>query len=249
MNPIWVDRLLTVERVSAGYGSLQILNEVSLRAEPNQITVIVGPNGSGKSTLLKTIAGLTNIYQGQVTLDGKIISNLAPHEIARLGIAYLPQTESTFTQLTVAENFKMAGYTIGTEDFEERKKRALEIFPRLSSYMKTRVSHLSGGERQMVAMSMALLRKPNTIMFDEPTANLAPILATEVLNTIIYLAKDSGITILLVEQNATRALQIGHSAYLLVNGTTLFQGTAKALLEHPELGKLYLGLTVPQPTS
>ena len=244
-----MDRLLTVERVSAGYGSLQILNAVSLRAEPNQITVIVGPNGSGKSTLLKTIAGLTNIYQGQVTLDGKIISNLAPHEIARLGIAYLPQTESTFTQLTVAENFKMAGYTIGTEDFEERKKRALEIFPRLSSYMKTRVSHLSGGERQMVAMSMALLRKPNTIMFDEPTANLAPILATEVLNTIIYLAKDSGITILLVEQNATRALQIGHSAYLLVNGTTLFQGTAKALLEHPELGKLYLGLTVPQPTS
>jgi branched-chain amino acid transport system ATP-binding protein len=115
--------------------------------------------------------------------------------------------------------------------------------------MNTRVSSLSGGERQMVAMSMALLRKPNTIMFDEPTANLAPIIATQVLNTITYLAQDSGITILLVEQNATRALQIGHSAYLLVNGTTIFQGTAKELLEHRELGKLYLGLTVPQPTS
>lgn len=181
-------------------------------------------------------------------LDDKIISKRPPHEIARLGIAYLPQTESTFTRLTVAENFKMAGYAVKHEDYQERMKRALEIFPRLSSYMNTKVSHLSGGERQMVAMSMALLRKPNTIMFDEPTANLAPIIATQVLNTITYLAKDSDITILLVEQNATRALQIGHSAYLLVNGTTLFQGTAKALLEHPELGKLYLGLTVPQPT-
>lgn len=237
-----------MEDVSAGYGKLQVLSGVSLKALPNQITVIVGPNGSGKSTLLKTVAGLTNIYKGQVALDGEIISGLPPHEIARRGIAYLPQTESTFTHLTVDENFKMAGYTVGTEDFQERKERALEIFPKLTSYMKTRVSHLSGGERQMVAMSMALLRKPNTIMFDEPTANLSPLLATEVLNTITYIAKDSDITILLVEQNATRALQIGQSAYLLVNGTTVFDGSAKALLEHPELGKLYLGLTVPQPT-
>jgi len=241
--------LLRVDHVSSGYGNLQILDNVSLEAQPNQITVIVGPNGSGKSTLLKTIAGLTTIYQGNVTLDGKVISKLAPHEIARLGVAYLPQTESTFTHLTVAENFKMASYTVKREEIQERTRRALEIFPKLSSFMNTRVSSLSGGERQMVAMSMALLRKPNTIMFDEPTANLAPIIATQVLNTITYLAQDSGITILLVEQNATRALQIGHSAYLLVNGTTIFQGTAKALLEHRELGKLYLGLTVPQPTS
>jgi branched-chain amino acid transport system ATP-binding protein len=241
--------LLKVDHVSSGYGNLQILDNVSLEAQPNQITVIVGPNGSGKSTLLKTIAGLTNIYQGDVTLDEKVISKLAPHEIARLGVAYLPQTESTFTHLTVAENFKMASYTVKREEIQERTRRALEIFPKLSSYMNTRVSSLSGGERQMVAMSMALLRKPNTIMFDEPTANLAPIIATQVLNTITCLAEDSGITILLVEQNATRALQIGHSAYLLVNGTTIFQGTAKALLEHRELGKLYLGLTVPQPTS
>jgi len=243
-----VVRLLTVERISAGYGNLQILNDISIKAEPNQITVIVGPNGSGKSTLLKTIAGITNIYQGTINLDGRTISKLPPHEIARLGIAYLPQTDSTFTQLTVTENFKMAGYTVATEDFDQRKRNVLEMFPRLSSYMKTKVSHLSGGERQMVAMSMALLRKPNTIMFDEPTANLAPIIATEVLNTITYLSRNSGLTILLVEQNATRALQIGHSAYLLVNGTTIFEGSAKALLEHPELGKLYLGLTVPQPT-
>lgn len=241
--------MLKVDHISAGYGKLQVLNDVSLEAQPNQITVIVGPNGSGKSTLLKTIAGLTSIYQGQVMLDDKIISKRLPHEIARLGIAYLPQTESTFTRLTVSENFKMAGYSVDHEDFQERLEKALAIFPNLTSYMNTRVSHLSGGERQMVAMSMALLRKPNTIMFDEPTANLAPIIATQVLNTITYLAQESDITILLVEQNATRALQIGHTAYLLVNGSTLFEGTAKALLEHPELGKLYLGLTVPQPSS
>lgn len=236
-------RLLTVEKVSSGYGSLQVLNEVSLRAEPNRITVIVGPNGSGKSTLLKTIAGLTSLYQGQVTLDGKVISNLPPHEIARLGVAYLPQTESTFTKLTVAENFKMAGYTVDMEDFQERKASALKIFPKLTAYMNTRVANLSGGERQMVAMSMALLRKPNTIMFDEPTANLAPVIATQVLDTIVYLSQNTGITIILVEQNATRALQIGHYAYLLVNGSTVFEGTTKALLEHKELGRLYLGLT------
>jgi len=235
--------LLTVESVSAGYGNLQILTGVSIKAQPNQITVIVGPNGSGKSTLLKTIAGLTNIYTGEVKLDGKTVSNLPPHEIARLGIAYLPQTESTFTNLSVAENFKMAGYTVGHQDFEDRTKKALEIFPKLSGYMHTKVSSLSGGERQMVAMSMALVRETNTIMFDEPTANLAPIVATQVLDTIVYLSRNTNMTIILVEQNATRALQIGQFAYLLVNGTTAFEGTTKALLEHKELGRLYLGLT------
>jgi branched-chain amino acid transport system ATP-binding protein len=235
--------LLKADHISAGYGNLQVLNDISLEAQPNRITVIVGPNGSGKSTLLKTIAGLTSIYQGQVMLDDQVITRRPPHEIARLGIAYLPQTESTFTQLTVTENFKMAGYTVKAEEFQDRKKKALEIFPKLSAYMNTKVSHLSGGERQMVAMSMALLRAPNTILFDEPTANLAPIVATQVLDTIVYLSQNSGITILLVEQNATRALQIGHYAYLLVNGSIVFEGTPRDLLEHKELGRLYLGLT------
>jgi len=238
--------MIRVDEVSAGYGKLQILNGISVEARPEEITVIVGPNGSGKSTLLKTIAGLTNIYKGSITLDGTKISGLPPHKIARMGIAYLPQTESTFTHLTVAENFKMAGYTVEQYEFKDRLRRALEIFPKLSSYLSSRVSNLSGGERQMVAMTMALLRKPSVIMFDEPTANLAPILATEVLNTISNLSKGSDLTILLVEQNATRALQIGHHAYLLASGTTIFRGTAKDLLEHRELGRLYLGLTVPQ---
>jgi branched-chain amino acid transport system ATP-binding protein len=206
--------------------------------------VIVGPNGSGKSTLLKTIAGLTTIYQGSVGLDGKNVSGLLPHEIARLGIAYLPQTESTFPNLTVRENLRMAAYTIPATDFPKRLSIALEIFPRLSSYMNTKVLKLSGGERQMVAMTMALIRKPNTILFDEPTANLAPIVAKQVLETISRLSKNSDLTIVLVEQNAVRALQIGQHAYLLVNGKTLYDGQAAELLSHQELGKLYLGLTI-----
>lgn len=234
---------MTVEAVSAGYGNLQILNAISIKARPKQITVIVGPNGSGKSTLLKTIAGLTKIYKGEVMFDGKKISDLPPHAIARLGIAYLPQTESTFTQLTVKENFKMAGYTVESTKYEGRLLTALQIFPKLYSYMNTKVGQLSGGERQMVAMSMALLRDPSTIMFDEPTANLAPTIAKQVLETIVYLSTHTDMTILLVEQNASRALEIGHYAYLLVNGATAFEGPPKALLEHPELGKLYLGLT------
>lgn len=236
--------MLKVDGVSAGYGKLQIIENISIEAKPDKITVIVGPNGSGKSTLLKTIAGLTSIYNGGITVDGILISGLASHEIARLGIAYLPQTESTFTHLTVRENLKMAAYTVTTEDFEERLQRALALFPKLGAYMDTKVSNLSGGERQMVAMTMALLRKPSVIMFDEPTANLAPIIATQVLNTISYLSKGSGITILLVEQNASRALQIGDYAYLLASGRVVFQGTTKELLDHKELGKLYLGLKV-----
>ena len=235
---------LAVDEVSSGYGRLQILNDVSLAAGPGQLTVVVGPNGSGKSTLLKTIAGLTNIFKGSVSMDGRTISGLPSHIIARSGIAYLPQTDSTFAQLSVAENFKMAAYTVSKKDFEDRIKDALNIFPQLENYIKTKVVSLSGGERQMVAMTMALVRKPQVILFDEPTANLSPKYATQVLKTIQSLAKDRGLTIVLVEQNARRALEIGDTAYLLVGGRNAFKGTAKELLSHQELAKLYLGVKV-----
>lgn len=235
---------LAVDEVSSGYGRLQILNDVSLTAGPGQLTVVVGPNGSGKSTLLKTIAGLTNIFKGSVSMDGRTISGLPSHVIARSGIAYLPQTDSTFAKLSVEENFKMAAYTVSKKDFEERIKDALNIFPQLEGYIKTKVVSLSGGERQMVAMTMALVRKPQVILFDEPTANLSPKYATQVLKTIQSLAKDRGLTIVLVEQNARRALEIGDTAYLLVGGRNAFKGTAKELLSHQELAKLYLGVKV-----
>ncbi|MDA4121054.1 MAG: ABC transporter ATP-binding protein [Thaumarchaeota archaeon] len=236
--------MLKVDAVSAGYGKLQILTDVSLEARPGELTIVVGPNGSGKSTLLKTIAGLTNTFKGTVTMDGKALTGMPPHSIARLGLAYLPQTESVFTQLSVTENFRMAAYTVAKGDFDARVKDSLDIFPQLKSYLGTKVVNLSGGERQMVAMTMALVRKPKVIMFDEPTANLSPKYSTQVLKTVQSLAKERRLTIVLVEQNARRALEIGDNAYLLVGGRNAFQGTAKDLLAHQELAKLYLGVKV-----
>lgn len=234
--------MLKVDGLTAGYGKLQILTDVSLEASPGELTIVVGPNGSGKSTLLKSIAGLTNIFKGTVTLDGKKLNGVPPHVIARSGLAYLPQTESVFTKLSVTENFKMAAYTITKGDFETRLKDSLEIFPQLNSYLDSKVVNLSGGERQMVAMTMALLRKPQLILFDEPTANLSPKYSTQVLRTILTLAKERQLAIVLVEQNAKRALEVGDKAYLLVGGRNAFKGTAKELLSHQELAKLYLGV-------
>lgn len=234
--------MLNVEDIFAGYGKLQILNGVTLTAKPKEITVIVGPNGSGKSTLLKTIAGHTTVYGGAIKHDGQEITHLASHKIARSGIAFLPQTDNVFTNLTITENLRLAGYTIDQNDFRTRLKRIFQLFPQLSSYTNTKALSLSGGERQMLAMALALIREPNVMMFDEPTANLAPKIATQVLNIISSLAKEIGLTILLAEQNARRALEIGDIAYLLVGGKNAFVGTARELLEHKELGKLYLGL-------
>jgi branched-chain amino acid transport system ATP-binding protein len=236
--------MLKVDSISAGYGKLQILSDVSLEAAPGELTIVVGPNGSGKSTLLKSIAGLTNIYKGTVTFDGKTLSGHPSHVIARSGLAYLPQTDSVFTKLTVTENFKMAAYMISKSEFQTRLKDSLGIFPQLNSYLDSKVVNLSGGERQMVAMTMALLRNPRVIMFDEPTANLSPKYSTQVLNTIRSLGKERGLTIILVEQNAKRALEIGDKAYLLVGGRNAFKGTAQELLSHQELAKLYLGMKV-----
>ncbi len=234
--------MLKVDNISAGYGRLQILTDVSLEALPGELTIVVGPNGSGKSTLLKSVAGLCNLYKGSITMDGKALNGHPPHVIARHGLAYLPQTESVFTKLSVTENFKMAAYMVTRSEYETRLKDALEIFPALKGYLQSKVQNLSGGERQMVAMTMALLRKPEVIMFDEPTANLSPKYATDVLRTIQKLGKERGLTIVLVEQNAKRALEIGDKAYLLVGGKNAFTGTAKDLLGHAELARMYLGM-------
>ena len=235
--------MLQVQDLVAGYGKLQVLNGVSIEARPKEVTVIVGPNGSGKSTLLKSISGLTTIFNGTIKVDGgSDQTQLHPHDIARRGIAYLPQTENVFTNLSSQENIKLAAYTLSKEEAQERSQEVLKMFPQLSNYMSTKAMNLSGGERQMLAMAMALIRKPTIMMFDEPTANLAPKIATQVLTTIASLADTMNLTLLLVEQNAKRALEIGDRAYLLVGGKNSFEGSAKALLEHEEFGRLYLGL-------
>jgi branched-chain amino acid transport system ATP-binding protein len=234
--------LLQVEGLSAGYGKLQILSDITVTASSGEVTVVVGPNGSGKSTLLRAISGLASLFGGKVMLDGRRIYGMPSHEIARMGIAYLPQTENVFTNLSVQENFRLAGYTVRRRELDDKVKELYELFPRLRDYLRTRASNLSGGERQMLAMGMALVREPRVMMFDEPTASLSPKIATQVLEMITTLAKEHKITVILVEQNARKALEIGDRAYLLVSGRKAFEGTAQELLNHKELAKLYLGL-------
>jgi len=236
--------LLEVKKISAGYGSLQILAEVSLSAKDKQITVIVGPNGSGKSTLLKSVFGLTRIYSGEIAFDGKIITGLPTHKIARMGIAYLPQVESVFPSLTIRENLRMAGYTVNGPNLEAQIKQVSEMFPILQEARNRKASLLSGGERQMLAMAMALIRDPRLIMFDEPTANLSPKLALLVLSKIVEIRDRLGVTVILVEQNARKALEIGNRTYLLASGRCMFEGKPEELLAHPELSRLCLGLGI-----
>ncbi len=206
------------------------------------ITVIVGPNGSGKSTLLKTIMGITQVYSGKILFNGRNIQGLPPHAVTRLGIAYLPQVDNVFANLKVKENLLMAGYSLGRNEAKERAQEVLGEFPFLKGYLNRRAGTLSGGERQMLAMAMAMMRRPKIMLFDEPTGSLAPKMAIEVLDKIVKLRDDHGITLALAEQNARRALEHGNEAILLVSGKVMYEGNSQELLKHPELGQVYLGV-------
>jgi len=237
-----VGSILQVRNVDAGYGKLQILFNVSAEFEEKGITAIVGPNGSGKSTLLKTIMGFTRVYNGEILFKGRDITGKPPHYVSKQGIAYLPQVGNVFTTLTVRENLRLAGYTLPPDEIEERISWVLEFFPVLKDYLDRKVGRLSGGERQMVAMGMALIRDPEVMLFDEPSANLAPILARKVVGEVKRLRDELGVTIVIVEQIVKLALEIAEKAYLLVSGSVRYEGDAKELLNHPDFGKMYLGI-------
>ena len=237
-----VNTIIHVNALNSGYANSHILFGVDFEAKEKEITIIVGPNGSGKSTLLKSIFGLCAVYSGEITFHGKTITGLAPHEVARKKIAYLPQVDNVFSNLTIRENLVMASYTLDSKIFSQRLPEIFETFPILKKYEKSKADTLSGGERQMLAMGMALIRQPKVMLFDEPTASLSPKLADEVLAKIKQMRDDFGITIILVEQNVKRALKLGDYVYLLANGKGVFKGKPEDLLAHPELGKLYLGI-------
>ena len=234
--------MLKIENLNAGYKDIQVLFDVSLNVGEEEICVLVGPNGSGKSTLLKTVMGLTQIYSGEIRFNGETITGLPPHKITKLGIAYLPQIDNVFSNLKVKENLWMAGYILEERTLKERVEEVLEDFPILKDYLNRRAGTLSGGERQMLAMAMAMMRRPKIMLFDEPTGNLAPKIAVQVLNKIAELREKYGITIILAEQNAKKALELGDRAILLVSGRVKFEGKSRDLLSHPELGKIYLGI-------
>jgi len=234
--------MLEIHDVNAGYGRLHVLFDISTKIKAKDITVIVGPNGSGKSTLLKTIMGITQVYSGKILFNGINILGLPPHVVTRLGIAYLPQVDNVFANLKVKENLLMAGYALGRDEAKERAKEVLGDFPVLNKYMGRRAGTLSGGERQMLAMAMAMTRRPKIMLFDEPTGSLAPKIALEVLEKIVKLRNDYEVTLVLAEQNVRTALEQGDKAILLVSGKVMFEGNSQELLKHPELGAVYLGI-------
>lgn len=219
-----------------------MLFDINAKAEDKEITVLVGPNGSGKSTFLKTIMGITQVYSGKILFNSDNILGKPPHAVTKLGIAYLPQVDNVFTNLKVKENLVMAGYILKGDEADERVQEALEDFPVLKGYMNRKAGTLSGGERQMLAMAMATIRRPEMMLFDEPTASLAPKIALEVLNKIIDLRDNHNMTVVLAEQNARRALDHADKAILLVSGRVMYEGDSKELLNHKELGKVYLGI-------
>ncbi len=234
--------MLSVENLNAGYKELHILFDVNAKVNGGSITTIVGPNGSGKSTFLKSIFGLATVFSGRIFLNGTEITNVPPHNKTRLGIAYLPQTDNVFANLSVEENLKIAAYTLKDNEARDRIDLALDAFPELQKFLKRKAGTLSGGERQMLAMATALVRKASVLMLDEPTAQLSPKFAEIIFRRIVDLRDNYKLTILLVEQNVKRALEISENAYLFVSGRVAFEGRADELLEHEKFEKLCVGI-------
>jgi branched-chain amino acid transport system ATP-binding protein len=231
---------LTAAGIVAGYGAAdEILKGVEFSVNPGEIVCIIGPNGAGKSTLLKTIAGLLIPKAGTVTLDGQDITGKLPRDIARGGLAYVPQEHNIFPSLSVRENLEMGGY-IDPTAMAARVEQAFDRFPVLGQKHRYAARTLSGGERQMLAMAMALMVKPRVLLLDEPSAGLSPLAAEKLFDAIIDINK-SGLAIGMVEQNASEALAISHRAYILVDGRNSRTGDAKTLAADPEIRKIFLG--------
>jgi len=234
------EQLLVAEAVTAGYlPGVDILRGVDLTLADGEMIGIIGPNGAGKSTLIKAIFGLVPVRTGVVTLRGRDISNLAAHELVALGVGYVPQRANVFPSLTVEDNLRMGLY-LDPKAWDDRLAAVVEIFPLLSDRSDQRAGYLSGGERQMVAIGRALMMSPTVLLLDEPSAGLSPANQDLVFERVRGIA-DSGVSIIMVEQNARRCLQIADRAYVLDQGTNAYTGTGHELLHDPKVIDLYLG--------
>ncbi|MGL4325170.1 MAG: ABC transporter ATP-binding protein [Beijerinckiaceae bacterium] len=231
---------LQANGIVAGYGAAdEILKGVDFSVQTGEIVCIIGPNGAGKSTLLKTIAGLLIPKSGTVELDGADITGKQPRDIARAGLAYVPQEHNIFPTMTVRENLEMGGY-IDPKVAEIRIDAAFTRFPVLAAKRRHAARTLSGGERQMLAMAMALMVEPRLLLLDEPSAGLSPLAAEKLFDAIVDINRD-GLSIGMVEQNASEALAISHRAYILVDGRNSRTGAASALAADPEIRRIFLG--------
>jgi ABC-type branched-subunit amino acid transport system ATPase component len=231
--------LLSVEHVSAGYEQMEILHDVSIEIRPGEIVTLIGPNGAGKSTLMKTIFGLLRPRRGAIRLQTADITGLSPSALVRRGLSYVPQVDNIFPSLTVEENLEM-GAVVRTDDYGARLEEVLELFPMLRAKRRLKAGGLSGGERQMVAMGRALMLDPRLLLLDEPSAGLSPVLVDTVFEKIEAINR-GGVAILLVEQSAREALRRSHRGYVLAGGQVRLEGPGPALLENPEVARLYLG--------
>jgi ABC-type branched-subunit amino acid transport system ATPase component len=236
------EALLATRELVAGYSAeVDILNGVSIEVAPGEIVTVVGPNGAGKSTLMKTVFGLVRPRQGRVLLAGRDIAGLRPSAVARLGMGYVPQRENVFESMTVIENLEIgAAAGKGRGGLRQRIDELLGLFPRLAERRRQAVGTMSGGERQMVAMARALMPKPALLLLDEPSAGLAPLYVDAMFEQVQAINR-AGVTILMVEQNARRALELSHRGYVLDLGRNRYEGAGPALLADPRLAELYLG--------
>jgi ABC-type branched-subunit amino acid transport system ATPase component len=232
-------KALKVANLTAGYGESEILRNVSVELNDGEIVSIIGPNGAGKSTLLKAVFGILRPRSGSIELYGDEITGLSPDRIVRRGISYVPQVDNVFPSLTVEENLEMGAY-IRTDDFRSRLREVYDLLPILQERNNEKVSRLSGGQRQMVAIGRALMLDPKVLLLDEPTASLAPILVEMVFEKILAINR-SGVAIMLVEQNARETLKISHRGYVLAGGEKRFEDTGESLLKNDDVGRLYLG--------
>jgi ABC-type branched-subunit amino acid transport system ATPase component len=232
--------ILEAKDITAGYTTeVDILYNVSIRVTSGDIVSVIGPNGAGKSTLLKTIFGILKPSNGNVTLKDEDITGLKPDKVAKRGISYVPQVDNVFPSMTIQENLEMGAF-IRSDDFSRRIDEIYELFPVLGERRKQKAGQLSGGQRQMVAMGRALMLDPQVLLLDEPSAGLAPKLVDMIFEKIIDINK-TGVSMIIVEQNAREALKMADHGYVLAMGKNVLDDTGDALLASEEVGRLYLG--------
>lgn len=231
---------IQVEDLHSGYGGVDIIHGVSIYLSEGEIVTLIGPNGAGKSTLIKTIFGLLKPTKGSIHFNGTDITGMRTEALVRMGLSYMPQVENTFPHLTIKENLEMGGIIHGRVDLRPRIQRVLEIFPNLKGKRDVKTGTLSGGEQHMVALGKTLMQDPQVMLVDEPSVGLAP----QMVDTILEKIQDingEGTTVLIVEQNARKALRISDRGYVLEMGRARFTGTGQELLDNPDVGRLYLG--------
>jgi branched-chain amino acid transport system ATP-binding protein len=235
-----VSPLLSIEGLTAGYGGLPIIDNINLDVSPGEIVLIIGPNGAGKSTVVNSVLALTNIVSGSIRFSGNDISRIATQKLVPLGIAAVPQMRNIFPSLTVRENLDIGTYAAPPRNRAEVENRVLRLFPDLERKLDQPAGELSGGQRQMVTLGRALMSEPLLLLLDEPTAGLSPAYLERIFDLILDIRK-SGVTILMVEQNARQALSIADRGYVLVNGRNFASDTGANLLASDEIRRSFLG--------